>query len=133
MLKGKTAIVTGGSRGIGRAIARRLASMGADIAVIYAGNAEAAVNVCLQIRENTVPLYSNMTAGLYAGNAAELLSGQICSPVLWEKIIRNMIKGGVDTFIEIGPGKTLCNMIRRISSDVTAVSVTDYLSEVEAC
>ena len=86
-----------------------------------------------EIRENTIPLYSNMTAGLYAGNAAELLSGQICSPVLWEKIIRNMIKGGVDTFIEIGPGKTLCNMIRRISSDVTAVSVTDYLSEVEAC
>ena len=86
-----------------------------------------------EIRENTIPLYSNMTAGLYAGNAAELLSGQICSPVLWEKIIRNMIKGGVDTFIEIGPGKTLCNMIRRISSDVTAVSVTEYLSEVEAC
>ena len=86
-----------------------------------------------EIRENTIPLYSNMTAGLYAGNAAELLSGQICSPVLWEKIIRNMIKGGGDTFIEIGPGKTLCNMIRRISSDVTAVSVTEYLSEVEAC
>ena len=51
MLKGKTAIVTGGSRGIGKAIARRLASMGADIAVIYAGNAEAAVNVCRQLRE----------------------------------------------------------------------------------
>ena len=86
-----------------------------------------------EIRENRVPLYSNMTAGLYAGNAAELLSGQICSPVLWEKIIRNMISDGVETFIEIGPGKTLCNMIKRISSDVTAVSVTDYLSEVEAC
>ena len=53
MLKGKTAIITGGSRGIGRAIARRLASMGADIAVIYAGNAEAAINVCLQIREES--------------------------------------------------------------------------------
>ncbi len=53
MLKGKTAIVTGGSRGIGRAIARRLASMGADIAVIYAWNAEAAINVCLQIREES--------------------------------------------------------------------------------
>ena len=51
MLKGKTAIVTGGSRGIGKAIARRLASMRADIAVIYAGNAEAAVNVCRQLRE----------------------------------------------------------------------------------
>lgn len=46
MLKGKIAIVTGASRGIGEAIARRLASEGADIAVIYAGNQEAAERVC---------------------------------------------------------------------------------------
>lgn len=42
MLKGKTAIVTGGSRGIGRAIALKLAEQGAQVAIIYAGNAEAA-------------------------------------------------------------------------------------------
>lgn len=46
MLKGKTAIVTGGSRGIGAAIADKLASMGANIAVIYAGNQQAAQLVC---------------------------------------------------------------------------------------
>jgi len=46
MLNGKTAIITGGSRGIGRAIAYKLASLGADIAVIYAGNAAAAEEVC---------------------------------------------------------------------------------------
>ncbi len=46
MLKGKVAIVTGGSRGIGEAIAYKLASMGADIAVIYAGNTAAAEKVC---------------------------------------------------------------------------------------
>lgn len=46
MLKGKTAIVTGGSRGIGAAIAEKFASMGANIAVIYAGNQEAAEAVC---------------------------------------------------------------------------------------
>ena len=46
MLKGKTAIVTGGSRGIGAAIAEKLASMGANIAVIYAGNQAAANAVC---------------------------------------------------------------------------------------
>jgi len=51
MLKGKTAVVTGGSRGIGRAIAYKLASMGADIAVIYAGNAEAAETVCRRCAE----------------------------------------------------------------------------------
>jgi len=46
MQNGKTAIVTGGSRGIGAAIAVKLASIGTDIAVIYAGNAEAAEAVC---------------------------------------------------------------------------------------
>ena len=46
MLKGKTAIVTGGSRGIGAAIVKKFASMGANVAVIYAGNKEAANAVC---------------------------------------------------------------------------------------
>lgn len=46
MLKGKTAAVTGGSRGIGEAIVYKLASMGANVAVIYAGNTSAAETVC---------------------------------------------------------------------------------------
>lgn len=52
MLKGKTAVVTGGSRGIGAAVVNKLASLGADVAVIYAGNAEAAEAVCARCREN---------------------------------------------------------------------------------
>lgn len=51
MLKGKTAVITGGSRGIGEAIAYKLASMGADIAVIYAGNTSAAEAVCENCRQ----------------------------------------------------------------------------------
>lgn len=51
MLTGKVAIVTGGSRGIGAAIARKLASMGANVALIYAGNQQAAEQVCSQCRE----------------------------------------------------------------------------------
>lgn len=50
MLKGKTAIVTGGSRGIGEAIARKFASMGADLAILYAGNADLAEKVCEECR-----------------------------------------------------------------------------------
>lgn len=50
MLKGKTAIVTGASRGIGEAIALKLASMGASVAVIYAGSEEAANRVCERCR-----------------------------------------------------------------------------------
>ena len=50
MLKGKTAIITGGSRGIGASIAYKLAAMGADIAIVYAGNHERAGRVCDQCR-----------------------------------------------------------------------------------
>ena len=84
-------------------------------------------------RERKITLYSNLTAEPYTASAAGLLSGQICSPVQWEKIIRNMIADGVDTFIEIGPGKTLCNMIRRIDDGVRTANVTEYLAEVETC
>ena len=49
-LKGKTAVVTGGSRGIGKAVSYKLASLGANIAVIYAGNEEAANHVCEKIK-----------------------------------------------------------------------------------
>ncbi|MCR5388645.1 MAG: 3-oxoacyl-ACP reductase FabG [Lachnospiraceae bacterium] len=51
MLKGKTAVITGGSRGIGKAIVLKLASLGADVAVIYAGNDEAAECVCRECVE----------------------------------------------------------------------------------
>lgn len=54
MIQGKTAIVTGGSRGIGAATTKKLASLGANIAVIYAGNEAAANAVCEECRAHGV-------------------------------------------------------------------------------
>ena len=85
------------------------------------------------VKKPAIPLYSNMTAEPYGADAVGLLSGQISSPVLWEKTIRNMASRGVDTFIEIGPGRTLTNMIKKIVPDAAAVCAADYLAEVEAC
>lgn len=86
-------------------------------------------------REGDMPVYSDVTAKPYAGDPRDLLSRQICSPVLWEDIVRDMIAQGVDTFIEIGPGKTLCGMIKKIDATVKAYSAADMatvLAEVGA-
>lgn len=53
MLKGKIAIITGGSRGLGAAIACRFASMGADIAIIYSGSHRAAQDICQRCSEES--------------------------------------------------------------------------------
>jgi [acyl-carrier-protein] S-malonyltransferase len=75
-----------------------------------------------------IPLYSDKTAAPYGCERAEqakLLSEQICHPVLWESVIRNMIAAGIDTFVEIGPGKTLKNMIGKIDPSVACYTVSD--------
>lgn len=76
-----------------------------------------------------IPLYSDVTAQPYRENVTELLSSQLCNPVRWEQLVRNMMESGVDTFVEIGPGRTLTNMIHRISADVKAVPYREMLEE----
>lgn len=86
---------------------------------------------CAEIRSMTIPLYSNVTARLYDGDVAGLLSRQIASPVQWEKIIRNMIADGFDTFIEIGPGRTLTNIIKKTDPSVRAVTAAEYMGSCQ--
>ena len=89
-----------------------------------------------ELKERSIPLYANRTAGLYpcaAADVIELLSTQISSPVLWERLIRRMIADGINTFVELGPGKTLTNMMKKIDANVTAYTWADYLAEVEGC
>lgn len=81
------------------------------------------------IQKNQIPLFSNVTAEPYEDHVAELLSRQIASPVQWESIIRNMIASGIDTFIEVGPGKTLTNMIKKIDMTVKTYTYAEYLEE----
>ncbi len=63
-------------------------------------------------------VYSNVTGEIYHDDEyANLLHEQVISPVLWEKTIHNMIEDGVDTFIEMGVGKVLTRMIKKIVKD----------------
>ena len=77
------------------------------------------------IGEAGIPVYSNRTALPYEGDYRKLLSEQIINPVYWKKLVINMIDDGVDTFIELGPGKALTSMITRISKDVKMYRVSD--------
>jgi [acyl-carrier-protein] S-malonyltransferase len=72
-----------------------------------------------------VPLYSNYTAQPYEGDFRQLLSKQVVSPVRWQTIVENLIAAGVDTFIEVGPGKTLCGLIQKTSKEVRTFHVED--------
>ena len=81
------------------------------------------------MKKSEIPLYSNVTAEPYTEDAASLLSRQIASPVQWEKLIKAVIRDGIETFIEIGPGKTLTNMIRKIAPEAEAYSALEKLEE----
>ena len=88
---------------------------------------------CTTIKPKQFPLYSDLTAMPYAENVPELLSEQITGPVYWEKLIRKMIADGADTFIEIGPGSTLCNMIRKIDAEVKVCRFEELIAEEGKC
>ena len=66
----------------------------------------------------TCDLYADCTGEKYTDDVAGILAQQMCSPVKWEKIIRNMIEDGADTFIELGPGNTLAGFITKIDENV---------------
>ena len=79
----------------------------------------------VEIHKLEIPYVTNVTAE-YVQNEEEikgLLGQQVSSSVRWEKRIRKMIEEGVDTFVEIGPGKTLAGFMRKISRDVAMYNI----------
>lgn len=79
----------------------------------------------MEVRDFSVPYVTNVT-GKYVTDKSEvreLLVRQISSPVLWQQCIEEMLRNGVDTFIEIGPGRTLTGFLRKISRNVKAVNI----------
>ncbi len=73
--------------------------------------------------EASVPLVSNVdaTSRTDGGEIREALAQQMVSQVRWETCVRTMVDAGADTFIEVGPGKALSGMIRRIEKSAETV------------
>lgn len=88
----------------------------------------------IALNRSELPVYSNVTAQPYEGDQKALLAKQAKSPVQWQKTIENLIGQGVDTFIEVGPGKTLAGLIKKIDPQVSALHVEDKatLEELKA-
>ncbi len=73
-----------------------------------------------EIRNAAVPVYANVTARPmhHADEIRHLLFRQLTSPVRWEESIVGMITDGATSFAEIGPGKVLQGLVKRINGNV---------------
>ncbi len=82
----------------------------------------------IKFNKTNIPVYSNFTSEIYEDNVSELLVNQIANPVRWQKSMENMIASGIDTFIEVGVGKTLSGFMSKISKDVKVFNVENMES-----
>lgn len=77
-------------------------------------------------RAGNIPVYANLTAKPYdTAKTPETMQQQIANPVRWQSTIENMIADGFTDFIEVGAGKTLSGLVKKISADVRIFHVED--------
>lgn len=133
-------VITGGTAGIEQA-SKALKEAGAKRVVLLnvsgpfhspmlrsAGEKLGKELLTVQLGELKIPYVTNVTAEYVTDSSKirELLTRQVYSPVRWEQSIRRMIAQGVDTFVEIGPGRTLTGFLRKIDRNVTVYQVNTW-------
>ena len=79
------------------------------------------------VHDMSVPVVANADA---APNSQKervkpLLVTQVCSPVLWEQSVNAMSALGVASYIELGPGKVLCGLVKRINKEAVLANIED--------
>lgn len=79
----------------------------------------------IPVKEPLVPYLSNVTADYVTGQnqVKELLSAQVASSVRWQQTMERMLADGFDTFVEIGPGRTLTGFMKKIQKDVVTINI----------
>jgi [acyl-carrier-protein] S-malonyltransferase len=109
----------------GRAV--RLAVAGAFHTAIMkpADETLAAALADVEIRPPRVPVWSNVDAQPHTDPAEirQLLVRQVLQPVLWEQTMRNLLAAGIDRFYEIGPGRVLAGLLKRVQRKVECVNI----------
>lgn len=78
--------------------------------------------------DSKIPVYANVSAAPVsaAREISELLVRQITAPVLWEESIRRMIADGYTEFVEVGPGKVLQGLVKKINPEVSCTGIEKF-------
>lgn len=90
---------------------------------------------CININDMNIPVATNLTGDLIKDKSEiiDILTKQVMNPVRWEETINKFISLGVDTFIELGPGKALCSFVKKISKNVKVFNIEDMKSLEKTC
>jgi len=86
----------------------------------------ASVLAGIDLKAPRLPVWSNVDAQAHTdpGEIRDLLVRQVVQPVLWEKTMRNLLAAGVDKFYEIGPGRVLAGLLKRVERKAALVNVS---------
>ncbi len=86
----------------------------------------------VEIHKPVIPYVANVTAEFVTdeGDVKPLLEKQVSSSVRWQQSVETMLNNGVDTFVEIGPGKTLAGFMRKITRDVKVINI-EKLADID--
>jgi [acyl-carrier-protein] S-malonyltransferase len=84
----------------------------------------------IHFKDLAVPLVTNVDAAqiVKGAEARDSLARQVTAPVRWLESIESLVEKGVDTFVEVGPGKVLTGLMRQISREVKCFNVEDAAS-----
>ncbi|MBQ7266122.1 MAG: ACP S-malonyltransferase [Firmicutes bacterium] len=89
----------------------------------------------IDIKDMAVPVITNLNAKPVPSkdDIIPILTKQVMSPVRWEQTVRYLLEQGVDTFIEIGPGKTLSSFVKKVDKNVAVYNIEDMASLEKTC
>jgi [acyl-carrier-protein] S-malonyltransferase len=116
--------------GAKRALALAVSAPSHCTLMVEASNRLEGLLKTVEFKDPEVPVVNNADA-MFLTSAERIklsLVNQLNGPLLWEDSIRNIIDAGVDTFIEVGPGKVLTGLIKRIDPSVKLLNVQDTAS-----
>lgn len=89
----------------------------------------------IEMKPLKIPYVANTNAEMIKEREkiTDLLIRQVSEPVYWQQSVETMIREGVDTFIEIGPGKTLTGFLRKINREVKTYHIGTWEEAVQVC